>query len=167
MNQQERMLRIEEYGRGSQVLAAALSRIPREAWGFKPAPAEWSVREVIFHMVDSEMIGIVRLNMLVAEPGSTLMSYDDKKWGAALSTPERDSDQALELFRLMRQMTYGMLKALPERVFANAVIHPDNPHPEYGDVYDVDKWLNIYAWHAGDHVEQLAKIHKAWSDQKR
>ena len=54
MNQAERNQKIEEYGRGFEVLTAALDGIPPGAWEFIPAPGEWSIHEIVLHMADSE-----------------------------------------------------------------------------------------------------------------
>jgi hypothetical protein len=166
MNEAERRKYIDEYGRGHSLLKAALDRIPREAWGFKPAPTEWSVRQLIFHMADSEMLGVTRLYMIVAQPGSSLMPYDDAIWGEALSYPERDADEALELFGSLRQSTLHLLAALPEGLFLSSVKHPEIVYPEYGEAFNVEKWLRIYTRHVNDHIDQLADIHRAWTEHK-
>lgn len=165
MDKRERTDKIEDYGRGYEDLSAALAAVPREAWKFRPAPGEWSIVEVLGHLVESELMGVTRLNKLIAEPGSTLMPYDESKWAQALHYQDQNAEDALQIFKLMRHRTYQTLKSLPERMFANAVVHPENPHPEFGEVYDIDKWLNIYAWHVGDHLEQIENNHKAWRDQ--
>ncbi len=162
MNDQERAQKIEEYAQGQNMIDAALVAVPQEAAGFWPAPAEWNVNEIIFHMADSELIGVTRLNMIVAQPGSTLMSYDDNKWGEALNRTGRSVEAALQLFRLLRQETHQLLRSLPETAFANSVIHPDNPYPEFGADYNIDKWLRIYTWHVSNHIEQMQKNVAAW-----
>ena len=60
MNQQERNEKIELYGRGYDLLTAALADIPRQAWLFKPDPKEWSVYEVLIHLADSESNAALR-----------------------------------------------------------------------------------------------------------
>jgi hypothetical protein len=60
MNKQERDEKIELYGRGHDLLTAALAEVPREAWLFKPEPQEWSVHEVIIHLADSESNAALR-----------------------------------------------------------------------------------------------------------
>jgi len=162
MDQQERIDLIEEYGRGFSLLQAALAGLSPAALAFKPAPTDWSVHEVILHLADSELIGVTRLNMLIAQPGTTLMPYDEAKWAAALRYGEQSMDDALQLFKLLRQRTYPLLKTLPERQFRNSVVHPENAHPEFGAAYTVDKWLQIYAWHVRDHNQQLHNNVKAW-----
>ena len=166
MSARERAELVEEYGAGFERLKAALDQIPVEAWAFKPDPKEWSVRELVFHMTDSETLGVTRLNMIVAMPGSTLMSYEDQAWANALSYADRDIEDALQIFRLLRKSTHALLKSVPASAFENSVIHPDNPYPEFGDTYTVEKWLRIYTRHVRDHIEQLQAIHRAWREKQ-
>jgi hypothetical protein len=74
MNQAKRNELIEAYGRGFDLITVALTEIPREMWGFKPNPDQWSVHEILVHMKDGEANGVLRLHKLIAEPGSTLMT---------------------------------------------------------------------------------------------
>lgn len=157
MNREERDRKIEEYGRGYEVLTAALSAVPREAWEHKPAADEWSVKEIIVHMGDSESMAALRLRKLVVEPGSTLMGYDEGKWAGALNYQGQDVDDSLQIIKMARQTSYRLLKTLPEEVFEHSV-----KHPEYAEPYTVETWLGIYARHIPDHVEQLKKAAAAW-----
>jgi uncharacterized damage-inducible protein DinB len=167
MKQDQRREMIEEYGRGYDLLMAALAQVPREAWEFRPAPGEWSIHETVIHMADSESIGVTRARMLIAEPGETLMPYDDNKWATALDYQNQSADDALQLFRLLRQTTYQVLKTLPDRVYMHEVIMPEMVHPEYGERYTLEKWLNIYTGHIRDHIEQMRKNHEAWKTQNK
>lgn len=157
MNQNERNEMIEEYGRGFDLLTAALAEVPREAWEFKPAPKEWSIHEVIVHMADSECMGAIRLRKLIAEPGSTLMPYKEATWADALHYRNQSMDDALQIFKLTRQMAYGILKSLSDHVFLQTV-----SHPEFDEPYNFEKWFHIYVDHVPEHVEQLKKTHRAW-----
>jgi len=154
--------KIEQYGRGYELLAAALANVPREAWRFKPAPTEWSVHEIIVHMADSESMAALRLRKLIVEPGSTLMAYDESKWADALRYLDHDVDDALQVIRLARQTTYRLLKSLPDEVFNHTVVHPEIKEP-----YKFDTWLDIYAVHIPDHVEQLRRSYRAWKVQAK
>ena len=161
MNQDERNARIEEYGRGFDLLAAALAEVPRAAWDFKPAPREWSIREVLVHMADSEIVGTTRLQKLIAEPGSTLMPYEPDKWAEAMNYQSQDAEDALQAFKLVRRRNYHLLKTLSDHVFMQSVVHPEFDQP-----YTFDQWLDIYTPHAPEHVEQIQKNHRAWKEQK-
>jgi uncharacterized damage-inducible protein DinB len=122
MNQDERKEMIEEYGSGFELFAAALSEIPREAWEFKPTADEWSIHEIVVHMKDSESMGVIRLHKLIAEPGSTLMAYEESKWAEALNYQNQDVEDALQILKLTRRATYRLLKTLPDQVFMHSVL---------------------------------------------
>ena len=68
MDRKERQEKIELYGRGFELLTEALKDIPFEMWKFKPAPAEWSVHEVLVHLADSESNAALRARKLIVEP---------------------------------------------------------------------------------------------------
>ncbi len=167
MNQAERNEKIEEYGRGFDLFSAALAEAPREAWEFKPAPGEWSIHEIIIHMKDSEIMGVTRLYKLIAEPGSTLMAYEEAEWADALDYQNQDVDDALQIFKLTKQTTYHLLKTLSDPIFRHSVEHPGAGYPEYGESYNLDKWLNIYTHHIPTHIEQLRKTYQVWHAQNK
>lgn len=160
MNKQDRQAKIEAYGHGYDLLSAALDAIPRESWEYKASPKDWSVKEVVVHMADSESMAALRVRKLIVEPGSTLMGYNEAGWADALQYQKQDVDDALQIIRLARLSTYRLLKTLPDEVFQHAVVHP-----EYDEPYTFDQWLTIYSNHIPDHIEQIKKSYHAW--QKR
>ncbi len=166
-NRDEHSEMIEEYGWGFDLLSAALAQVPRQAREWKPAPGEWSVHEILVHMADSECVGALRARTLIAEPGSTVMPYDEAKWAVALNYQNQNAEDALQLFKFARQTTYHLLKTLPDQVLTYSVVHPEEVYPEYGEVYTLEKWLNIYTRHIRDHIEQLQKICKAWKEKDK
>jgi len=159
MNATERNEKIDLYGRGYDLLNAALAEIPREAWKFKPSPTDWSVHEIIVHMADSESMSALRVRKLIVEPGSMLMGYEEAKWADALDYHSHSVDDALQVIKYARQTTYNLLKTLPDEIFEHSV-----KHQEYDEPYTFEKWLNIYARHIPDHIEQLKKSFEAWKN---
>ena len=157
MNRMERNEKIEQYGRGFDLLLETLNAIPREAWEFKPAPDAWSIHEVIVHLADSEGNSALRARLLAAEPGRTLMAYDQDRWALALNYHEQDVDDALQVTKYARLTTYKWLKTLPDEVFTHTV-----NHPEYKEPYSFEKWLDIYAGHIPAHIEQIKANYQAW-----
>jgi hypothetical protein len=159
MDKQQRTEKIELYGKGYDLLEAALRDIPREAWTFKPGPDDWSVHEIVVHMGDSESMAALRCRKLVAEPGSTLMGYQEADWPRKLDYFAQDPQLSLQIIRSARLSTYNLLKSLPDEVFEHTV-----KHEEYSDPYTFDQWLEIYAKHIPDHIEQLNRSVQAWKE---
>ena len=160
MDKQERESKIELYGRGYDLLIAALSEIPREAWLFKPEHKEWSVYEVLIHLADSESNAALRARKLIVEPGGAVMAYDQDTWTNELNYHDHDYEDALEIVRLVRKTTYGLLQKQPDEVFEHSV-----QHPEYDEPYTFEQWLNIYSAHIPGHIEQIRNNYKIWRDR--
>lgn len=162
MNTQERNEKIELYGRGFDLLKAALAQVPQEALDFKPSLSDWSVHEIIIHIADSETNAALRARKLIVEPGSALMGYDQDKWAIELNYHEHDLNDALEATRLARKTTYNLLKTISEDIFNTHWLK----HPEYEDPYTFDKWINIYSAHIPGHIEQIRNNVAVWKNRK-
>src|SRR5262245_44717475 len=157
MNQDKHDERIEAYGRGFELLMAALAEIPRESWNFKPTPDQWSIHEILVHMKDGELNGVLRLHKLIAEPGSTLATYEPHIWSSVLNYQDHDVDDALEMFRLLQRTTYRLLKMLPDEAWSRSIVHPEQKEP-----YTMEMWLDIYTEHVPEHCEQLRGVYESW-----
>jgi len=161
MDVKDRNEKIELYGRGYELLTAALKEVPQEAMKFKPAPTEWSVHEIVVHLADSESIAAQQARLMVAEPGATVMAYDPAAWADNLRYADQGFDESLELLKLIRSFTYHWFKSLPESAFALSAAYPGDAEP-----YLLDDLLRIYAGHIPSHIEQIQKNMELWRKQK-
>lgn len=161
MDTKERNEKIELYGRGYELLKAALAEVPAEAMQFKPDPKEWSVHEIIIHIADSESNAALRARKLIVEPGGLIMGYDQDLWADVLKYHEHSVEDAMETTRLVRKTTYELLKRQPEGVFKNFI-----KHPEYKEPYTFEQWLNIYSTHIPGHIDQIKNNVKLWRERK-
>jgi hypothetical protein len=148
--------KLNTYGAAHAELAAALADIPREAWHYRAPFDPWTIHEIVVHIADSEANSYVRCRRFIAEPGSSVMAYDENGWASALDYASQSPDDALELFRWLRGNTYKLVLTLPESAWANTVYHPEN------GIMTLDDWLDVYANHVRDHVEQMRRIHDRW-----
>lgn len=151
--------KIESYGRAHAELVGALKDFPREMWGFRPASEAWTIHEIIVHITDSDANSYVRGRRFIAEPGSTVMGYDEMKWARDLHYSEQDTAAALELFKWLRHNSYQLVKTLPESTWANTVTHSEN------GVMTMDDWLDTYERHVREHVAQMRGVHTAWMNR--
>ena len=159
MKQEERAARIETYGTAYQQLISALEQFPREMWQYRPAPDRWTIHEIIVHITDSEANSYVRCRRFLAEPDSAILGYDENRWARELRYEEQSADDALELFRLLRKTSYVLISDLPETVWSNLAYHSEN------GPMTLDDWLEVYARHVSDHVEQMRAVYEMWVDQ--
>jgi hypothetical protein len=156
MNQEQRQEKLTLYGRAHAILQDALSRFPRGMWRFKPSDKDWSIHEIVVHITDSEANSYIRARRLIAEPGQPLMAYDENAWAAELDYQDLDTEAAVELFKWLRGNTYAMLQTIPEGTWSHSAYHPENGETTLED------WLDTYARHVPEHVEQMERVLQAW-----
>jgi hypothetical protein len=154
--QPTRAQKIETYGAAYDELVGALRDFPREMWGYKAPHDPWTIHEIVVHITDSEANSYVRCRRAVAEPGESVMAYDENGWAQSLRYSEQSTDDAIELFRALRRNTYNLIKTLPEETWANTIYHPEN------GTMTLDDWLAVYERHVRDHVGQMREIYEAW-----
>lgn len=154
----DRARKIESYGNAYETLTSALKEFPREMWTFRSPADPWTIHEIVVHITDSEANSYARCRRFIAEPGESLMAYDEMKWASVLRYGEQSADDALQLFRLLRANTYNLIKTLPDDIWQNTAFHPQN-----GDM-TLDDWLDIYERHVPEHVAQMREIFSAWDD---
>ena len=161
MDQAEFEKNVEQFGKGFAKLKKTLKGIPEKAWDYKPAESEWSIREVIVHLVDSETNAMLRARVLYAENGRTLMAYDQDLWVGKLAYATTDTKTALQTLKWVRKFTYDWLATVKVADFANSAVHP-----EYSEPYTFDKWLGIYTQHIYAHIDQIKSNHASWKQSR-
>ena len=148
--------RIELYSKAYELLIDSLKEFPKEMWQFKPAPNKWSIHEVLIHIADSEASSFARARKIICESGSSVMAYDENKWANQLNYHSQSIEDSLELFRLLRLTTYRVIKNLPDEIWNNFIIHPDNGK------MTLDDWLNVYERHIPIHIRQMQRNLNEW-----
>ena len=160
MTPEDRNQRIEAYAGAYEQLVEALNQFPRPMWQYKPGPDRWSIHQIIFHIADSEANSYVRCRCFLAEPGKTIMAYDENRWAESLRYDEQSPEEALELFRLLRQMSFRLIQNLPEPTWSSTIEHPE------GGIMTLEDWLNIYANHIPEHIRQMQATYEAWKAEQ-
>lgn len=159
MTPKERAAKIETYAQAHGILIAALDRYPRGMWRFKPAADQWCIHEIVIHITDSEANSYIRCRRLIAEPGEALMAYDENRWAHELGYAEQSTEGALELFRWLRRRSYALIQTLHEETWEHSAYHPED------GVITLEDWLDTYARHVPDHVEQMERVYRAWQQR--
>ena len=158
MPNEDRIAKIASYGQAFEALKAALERFPEEAWHYRPAPDRWTIHEIIIHITDSEANSFIRCRRFIAEPGESLMAYDENQWAKAQKYGEQSTETALELFRWLRHASHELVQTLPEDVWGHEAYHP-----EIGTI-TMDDWLDTYDRHVHDHIAQMEENVQHWKE---
>ena len=154
MDHQERARLIEQYMDGYRVVAEALAAADDASLDAREAPGEWSPREVVHHLADSEMTSAIRVRRLLAEDGPEIVGYDQEAFARRLRY-DRPVEGSLAAFRGARESTVPLLRLLGEEDWARSGSHSDSGR------YSMADWLEIYAGHAHDHADQIRRARAA------
>ena len=151
---------LERFRRGPELLAVVLTGVFGEEEDFAIAPGKWSVRQIVAHLADAEMVGAHRFRQVIAEENPTIIAYNQDAWTANLDYARRKPKQSLETFRRTRAENYELLKGLPEAAFERAGNHTENGRMTLLEL------LEGYAAHAESHARQLQEIREAYKRAK-
>ena len=121
------------------------------------AENEWSARQCIHHMAESEAQSYARLRRLVAEPeGSIIQGYDEAAWAneAKLGYADGAVENAIAVYAAVRASSLDLVKRLTEED-----LEKFGEHTESGK-YTIARWLESYTKHPYDHGDQMVRATK-------
>jgi hypothetical protein len=141
---------VERYGQGYDEIVLSLEGADEKDLDAREAPGEWSPREVVHHLADSEMASALRLRRLIAEDEPEIVGYDQEEYARRLYY-NRPIGASLAAFKYARESTAEILRLLTEDEWLST-----GTHSEYGE-FSVYIWLDYYANHAHDHADQIRR----------
>ena len=138
---------LERYRRGPELLAVVLTGVFGEEEDFLPAPGKWTIRQIVAHLADSEIVLAHRFRQVIAEDSPTMVWFDQDAWASHLDYARRKPKQSLETLRRTRAENYDLLKALPESAYDRAGNHTQRGRVTLGQLLE----------HGSAHTESLAR----------
>jgi hypothetical protein len=152
---------IQSYAGGPDLLEAAVRDIRDEELRFTPGPEHWSIYENVVHVADAELVHATRIRYVIAEPGATLLSFDQTRWARALDYRLHPLRDALILFRATVAATTDVLKRAPVAAWEQA-----GTHTEYGR-QTLEQLVEDYAGHVPYHLRTIAKRRAQYAQARR
>ena len=151
---------LERFRRGPEVLAMVLTGVSGVEEDFVTVPGKWSIRQIVAHLADAELVGAHRLRQVIAEDNPTLIAFDQDAWTRNLDYARRKPKQSLETFRRIRAENHELLKGLPESAFERSGNHSEN------GPMTLRRLLEGYAQHAESHARQMVEIREEYKKVK-
>jgi hypothetical protein len=152
---------LERFRRGPELVATLLTGAAGPELDFVSAPGRWTVRQIVAHLADSEVVCSDRLRRVIAEENPTLVWFDQDAWAANLNYARRKTSESLETFRRLRAENYELLKDLPEAAFSRT-----GTHTQRGVMTLLDL-LEANAVHAEGHARQIREVRDKYREARR
>lgn len=151
---------LERFRRGPELMAVVLTGLGVEEQDYLTAPGKWSVRQIVAHVADAEVVTAHRVRQVVAEDNPTLVAYDQEAWARNLDYDRRKPAASLETFRRARAETYELIKELPDSAFERT-----GNHTVRGQV-TLRSLLELFTEHAEKHARQVQAIREEYKQQR-
>jgi uncharacterized damage-inducible protein DinB len=114
---------VDAYLAGPGLLRRAVEGLTPEQLDALPIPGNWSIRQVVCHVADAELLYADRIRRILAEDQPALVKADPDRYLAALSVSNRDFEDELALIEAIRRHIGQILAALPPQAFDRVGIH--------------------------------------------
>lgn len=145
-----------------EVLAAMPDALRQAVAGLTPEQeatpersGKWSVRQVVQHLADSDLVSGFRFRMILAHDSPELLGYDQDLWAERLRYQDADLATALDDFTTLRTLNLRLLRRATPEDLQRAMLHAERGEERLGHL------LSLYAGHDLVHLAQIRRIRQA------
>lgn len=131
-------------------LETAVQSRDTETLNRAPAPGKWSVRDILAHLADCEVVFAFRLRQALAEDYHVIQPFDQDRWAATYA--HYDADTALTVFTAVRQWNLALIAGLRADALTKLLAHPERGEMTFQVV------VETMAGHDLNHLGQIDAI---------
>jgi hypothetical protein len=136
------------------VLAELIEGLSAEDLGHRPAPGKWSIREIVAHLADDELVGAYRIRLILSAPGTAIQAFDQDVWARTGRYRTRDVTDSLVLYRTLRFANLELLQSLTAQEWDLFGVHAERGIESLRDI------ASYYAGHDINHFRQIESIRR-------
>lgn len=142
---------IDAYERGAETPAGAIAGLSPAELDALPIPGTWSIRQIVVHLLESELAAVHRMRRIGAEESPLLIAYDESALARGLHYERCDLALATRMFADLRRFTAAWLRTMPPEAFARVGIHNLRGKVSLGEM------VGMYVAHLNGHMTHLRK----------
>lgn len=149
------------YARGGEDVEAALAGLSEADFDLKRAPGEWSIREIVHHLSESESLLLLTLKSALAQSGSTYVrnSYDQAHWVEALAYRQRAVEPSVALIKATHQHLAHLMQHIPDYTERYVLLKFADQEGE-GRKLTVGQLLNVVNVHLAEHCAEIRETRR-------
>ena len=142
-------------GRTAEGIREAIAGMSEAQRSQPESSGKWSVRQVVQHLADSDLVWAYRVRLVLAQERPPLTGYDQDLWAQRLRYDQAPIDEALDQFTILRRSNLRLLRAASADDLRRVGVHAERGEES------VEHMLRMYAGHDLLHLRQLARIRQA------
>ncbi len=128
-------------------LQSLVAGLTHEQLDTPPAPGQWSIREILAHLADCEIVWAFRIRQALATPGATVTAFDQDVWATRYRA--YSAADALRVFLANREWNLALLTTVSGEERANLLTHPER------GTFPLTELLESIAGHDLNHLIRL------------
>lgn len=117
----------------------------------RPAPHEWSVVELLGHLVDAEVVCAARYRWILAHDEPQLIGYDQDRWVERMNHQEADPEDLLSVLAALRRSNLNLWFRSSKGERARVGIHAERGSESFDLVF------RLIAGHGLYHLAQMRR----------
>jgi hypothetical protein len=136
----------------AQATASSVQSLVNEAGSDltrRPAEGEWSVLELVGHLVDAETVMSGRYRWAISQDEPPLLGYDQDLWVARLRHNEAQPDELLAVFSALRAANVRLWRRSTAQDRERVAMHSERGPESYGLMF------RMLAGHDRFHLNQM------------
>jgi len=157
MTPTEKEALIDRFAAGANAFDDCLSYEPALLL-FRPSTDAWTIHEHVVHFVESDIATFHRYRKAVAEPGGSVVGYDEDLWTPALNYHATSLADAVALLKLLRRIAAAHLRTIVMRDWTTLTY----THSSQGPV-NLETWIGLYIDHVSFHREFIERNKKLFA----
>jgi hypothetical protein len=141
-----------------EVLRTTLEEVPRllagastDALNRSPAPGEWSPRDVLNHLADSDLVVHTRVRMIVTQDHPAIVGYDQEAWTSRFGGLDPDPHDTIDRWQVLRRANLRMYDSLSPDEWQRVGVHSERG--EESALLNVE----LQAGHDRMHLDQIRR----------
>lgn len=142
---------VQSYARGLDLLKAALDGVSEDQLLFKPAENKWSIKEVVIHVCDAEMVATDRMKRIISEENPLLFKFDPDAWASRQNYQALDMQAYLAMFGALRSSMTAILSGLSDEDWQRTGVHNLAGKQTLQDV------VQMFIGHVDRHIQQIER----------
>jgi len=147
---------IDVLKRTESALKKSIAGLSTKQLGKRETPDKWSIKHVLQHLADSDLVLGWRMRMILAHDRPPLTGYDQDLWAARLGYEETTPDDALREFGVLRKANLRLMRRASADDLQRVGVHS-----ERGDE-SIEYMMRLYAGHDLLHLRQIERIRRSF-----
>src|SRR4029453_11654078 len=119
-----RLAAIDAIGSLPERMRAAVADLDDTQLDTRYRPEGWTIRQVVHHVADSHMNGLIRVKLALTEDTPTIKPYDKNAW-STLADMKLPVDVSLTLIDGIHTRWVAVVNAMAADQFARSFVHPE------------------------------------------